>query len=89
LTHDAKFTGHGELNGASAFLMSLSDTQVVAVTARHLFAWFGSSLPNLKLSLIDDALDTWKLHARNQPEPNVNLAGLLGTPTSMAPGMTS
>lgn len=80
LTHDASFKGHSPLKGASAFLMRMSDNDVLLVTARHLIGADGGVEPPVDLADFDKALTNWEAFPRTKPTARIAISGLAFPP---------
>ena len=76
LTNEASFKGHTSLKGASAFLMLMSDNDVLLVTARHLIGAEGGVEPPVALGDFDKSLSKWEAFPRTRPDARVVVTGL-------------
>jgi hypothetical protein len=76
LTNDAAFNGHTPLQGASSFLIRNGGDRILAATARHLIGSAGGVEPEVSLSQVDSALQSWKMFPRTMPEAFVQIEGL-------------
>ncbi len=80
LTNEATFKGHSPLNGASSFLMLMSDKDVLLVTARHLIGADGGVEPDVKLGEFDAVLNSWVAFPRTRPKSRIEIKGLAFPP---------